>query len=151
MKAKSDSALTEKDQPGQAAPGKTKPLRIVMVNDEPLVLDSLDMMIRFLLKDAAIPCFGNCTDAMQELSRTEPDLLITDDMMPGLEGREMVRLLLLREATYPIVVFSTWSETDKWVLDYASQGYNIAVLPLPCTVDDVRRHIEASLKITIQS
>ena len=86
-------------------PRKARPLGIIMVCSEPAPFQSLQFVIRLWFKDATFHLFqDNSEEAWQELSRTDPDLLIMADAMPGLRGQEISRRLLDRKATYPIIV-----------------------------------------------
>jgi CheY-like chemotaxis protein len=128
---------------------KTRPLRIVMVNDENGVLESFGTILRWWFKDATILSFNNGAEALKELSQTEPDLLITDDRMPVMHGSELCERLLEWEVTYPIIVDSAWEPTEQWVREFADQGLNVFFLPLPFLIENLRKVLEtAGLKIS---
>lgn len=122
------------------------PPKIVMVNDEPLVLDALEMMIRFWFKDATILMFSVPEEALEELFRSDPDLLITDDKMPKLNGSDIVGRIADRNVTYPIIVTSPWSPTEQWVREWASYGLNISYLAQPCTVEELKAELTKHLE-----
>jgi len=107
-------------------------------------------VIRLWFKDATFRLFqDNGEEAWQELSRTDPDLLIMADAMPVLRGEEIGRRLLDRKATYPIIVTSAFDPTEDWVREFASRGLNVRFLVMPFTIEDVRKLLEASLKIPL--
>jgi predicted ATP-grasp superfamily ATP-dependent carboligase len=56
-------------------PRKSRPLRIVQVNDETCVNEVFDIFIRDRFQDATVLSFGNPVAALEELSQTDPDLL----------------------------------------------------------------------------
>jgi len=58
--------------------------RIVIINDEPILLKAFETLIRSRFKNSEFLLFSNSREAWQELSRTEPDLVITGDRMPGM-------------------------------------------------------------------
>ena len=122
-----------------------------MVNDERAVLEIFDILIRRWFADATVLMFGNGADALRELSRTDPDLLITDDRMAGMSGMELCLRLLDKKVTYPIIVDSPWEPTEQWVQAFATRGLNVSFLSLPCDVAGLRSRVEASLKIKIQT
>jgi len=136
----------------EETPRKSRPLRIVMVNDEEGPLRSCELVIRRWFKDVTLLSFSDSSEAWQELSRTDPDLLITDDTMPVLGGEEIVRRLADREATYPIVVLSSWGDiTERWVMEFAIRGFNVSLLPVPFDIKSFAKALETALKITIPS
>src|SRR6266481_5611502 len=91
----------------------SEPLRVVLVDDEPGVLDCLEFVIRSWFQNAMLLRFTNGFEAWQELSHTDPDLLITDDRMPVLDGGSLCLRLLERKVCYPIIVHSAWERTEK--------------------------------------
>jgi FixJ family two-component response regulator len=97
-----------------------QPLRIVNVDDEEIVLDIVKAMIRAKF-DVTIQSFQDSNEAWQELLRADPVLLITDNIMPGPTGEDLVRWLVQRQVQYPIVVTSGWPPTEQWVRNYTVQ------------------------------
>jgi TPR repeat protein len=131
-------------------PRKSRPIRITMVCSEPAPFQSLEFVIRLWFKDATFRLFqDNGEEAWQELSRIDPDLLIMADVMPVLRGEEIGRRLLDRKATYPIIVTSAFDPTEVWVREFASRGLNVRFLAMPFSIEDVRKLLEASLKIPL--
>jgi DNA-binding NtrC family response regulator len=143
--------LTELEQLGKAVARATRPLRIVLVNDEPLVLQVFDVNVRSWFKDVTVLMFDNAIDALDELSRTAPDLLITYDLMPRMSGDELCQRLLDKRVTYPVIVFSAHDRTEKWVPELGRGGLNVSSLPCPFTVEDLRKTLEVSLINRIRS
>ncbi|MGA3283404.1 MAG: response regulator [Verrucomicrobiota bacterium] len=94
-------------------PRKSRPLKIVMVNDEEGVLRSFELVIQRWFKDVTMLFFDNGAAALDELLRTDPDLLITDDTMPVMSGGELCQRLFERRVTYPIIVDSAWEPTEQ--------------------------------------
>lgn len=124
-------------------PRKSRPLRIVMVNDETCVNETFDIVIRqWWFPDATVLSFDNAAAALEELSQTPPDLLITDDKMAGMNGEELCRRLLDKKVTYPIIVDSPWEPTEQWVREFAGRGLNVSFLPLPFDVASLRTLLE---------
>jgi DNA-binding NtrC family response regulator len=131
----------------KAACRSHRPLRVVMVNDESSVLQTFELIIRHSFRDVTMVTFTNGAAALEELSRTDPDLLITDDRMAVMSGAELCRRLLARKVTYPIIVDSGYEPTEQWVREFAKQGLNVSFLPLPCDIASLRSLVEAALKI----
>lgn len=91
-----------------------EPFRIIHVDDEELVLIMVDKIIRAEFPHVRIEQFQNGDDALAELSRREPDLLITDlsnDNLPGTQktgrsGFELLSSLVDKHVKFPILVLS---------------------------------------------
>ena len=141
------AAAQFKELSRQAISRNSRPLRIVQVNDEPFVLEMFDLVIRGWFKDANVLSFSNGAAALEELSQTDPDLLITDDKMPVMDGNELCERLLDRNVTYPIIVNSAWGPTEQWVRELANRGLNVTFLPMPSSMASLRDLVEVSLKI----
>lgn len=128
-------------------PRNACPLRIVMVNDESPVLMIFDTIIRRWFSDITTLLFTNSAAALVELSRRDPDLLITDDIMPGMSGQELCQRLFERQVKYPIIVDSSWNSTEQWVRDMANRGLNVSFMAIPCNIEVILAAVETALKI----
>lgn len=113
----------------EGGPSMGSPRRIVVVDDDALACEILGLLLLEWFKDATLVVFNNPVEALEELLRGDPDLLITDDHMPRLSGAEMVGRLLDRKVGYRIVVRSADDRSGRWVQEYASEGLNVAFLP----------------------
>jgi CheY-like chemotaxis protein len=65
--------------------------RILVVDDEPDIAESLVDLIHLLVPGAAVEQAPNAEQALAMLRKHEVDLLVTDFMMPGLNGMELLR------------------------------------------------------------
>lgn len=83
----------------------TGPIRTLIVDDEPLALDGLRLL---LADDPEIALVGSCGNGMEAVSlieRLDPDLVLLDIQMPGLDGIGVARTVGLDRM--PAVVFVT--------------------------------------------
>jgi CheY-like chemotaxis protein len=119
----------------------SRPLRIVMLDDEPTVLDNLKTVLEFELDDAKILTFTDDEEALQELTREDPDLFTTDWYHPKIPCGEMLRILASRQVKYPIFVISGYAESDMakgLVRQFVAQGLNVTLLAKPWEPDQLR-------------
>lgn len=116
---------------------RTRPPRIVVVDDEDWLLEMLESSIRNKFKNVTIQTFQDSNEAWQELLRKDPDLLITRDKMPGLTGEDMVRRLVDKKVTYPIIVGGGWPPTEEWVRKLADKKSNLTFLLYPFTMEQL--------------
>jgi FixJ family two-component response regulator len=132
-------------------PGKkVLPLRIVHVDDEDVLLKLIETTICAKFNNVTIQSFQNSDEAWRELSQTDPDLLITDDAMPGLSGEELVRRLAERRVQYPIIVTSGWPPTEQWVRKYAGTNLNITFLRCPFELKQLYKELHRQLGSKLQ-
>lgn len=128
---------------------RTQPIRIVSVNDEEVFLELVETIASKHFKGVTVQSFQDAEQAWQELSRTDPDLLITDDLMGKLNGDEIVRRLAEKKVAYPIIVINAFgSSRDQWVSDYAKRGVNVTMLSAPYEVESLVRALESALRIS---
>ena len=126
---------------------RPRPLRIVAVYSEPSVLESLKVLLGKWFPDDTLLYLSDTFSAWEDLSRTDPDLLITGTWFPAMRGEEIVRRLLDRKADYPIIVMSTYDPEELWVRECAGRGLNIKFLSMPFDVATFRNLVAASLNI----
>ena len=90
-----------------------KPMRVVVVDDEPLARE--DMMHLLAGRDDVnvVATCTNGTEALEAVRRLQPDVLLLDIRMPGLDGFHVVAQLDRRELPY--IVFVT--AFDRFAID----------------------------------
>jgi CheY-like chemotaxis protein len=111
-------------------------LRIVMLDDEPTVLQSLKLLFGWFVKEAAVVTFTDAEEALQELEREEPDLFTTDSAHPGMRASEMLRILSARKVNYPIFVLSAFARAEH-VLLWGVHHADVTLVPKPFSIDDL--------------
>ena len=100
-----------------------------------------DQSIRWVLEKAldkagmAERSFADANSALKALEQTEPDALITDIRMPGMDGLELLERLRTLHPTLPVIVITAHSDLDSAVSAY--QGGAFEYLPKPFDIDDV--------------
>jgi len=110
-------------------PLNPEPVRIIVVDDEEWFVEMIKVVI--LEKyDMALQTFTSSRAAWQELERTAPDLLMVGGVMPQISGEEIVRGLMARRASYPIIVVSGFLSEDA-VLGWFPKARNIFFLRKP--------------------
>lgn len=88
-----------------------KELKILFVEDE--------VNISKLLKDALSDYFYSFTvasdgvEGLEKFKKVNPDILITDIMMPNLDGLEMTKEIKKINENIPVIVLSAFSDKEK--------------------------------------
>lgn len=98
-----------------------EPIRVVLVDDSPFTLASLRYFLGGLGRFVVV---GEGKDGLTGLdlaSRLQPDLVITDVQMPGLDGLELVERLRQLEPTVRTIVISS-NQGEAWHRCSASSG-----------------------------
>lgn len=129
-------------------PGRTRPLRIVILDDQPCLHDVYRFGLeRWYNQIEVVRCHGGDA-AWEELSREEPDLFITDRNHPGMSCSEMLKRLAERKAKFPIILISAGVQfLGKAALRSAEKNLNFTFLHKPFEVDRFREVVEAALGV----
>jgi len=128
-------------------PRGTRPLRIVMLDDEPMTLDVLEAIIRARFRDATVLKFDDAEEALNELAREAPDVFTTDWQHSKINGREMLHLLAQRGVRYPVFVISGLAQVRDTLLRMPPKNLNVTYLRKPCTPAKLVEALEVALKI----
>jgi len=109
-----------------------------------------DRSIRWVLERAlsqsgfSITTFEGASEVLGQLAKTQPDAIISDIRMPGMDGLELLERIQADYAGIPIIIMTAHSDLDSAVSSY--QGGAFEYLPKPFDVDDavalVKRAVE---------
>ena len=109
-----------------------------------------DRSIRWVLEKALqrsemdVICFDNATDVPKRLEHQQPDAIVTDIRMPGMDGLSLLDHIHARHPELPVIIMTAHSDLDSAVSAY--QGGAFEYMPKPFDVDEavdlVRRAID---------
>lgn len=107
------------------------PARILAVEDEP---DLVELIKYHLLRAGhLVATAGTGWDALEQIRRERPDLILLDLMLPDLDGFGVCEILRRdpATATIPIIIVSAWSSPDTrhlglelGALDYLTKPFS---------------------------
>ena len=140
---------TRSTKPPAKPPGNPRcprPLRIVMLDDEPLVLDAVKLMLGFDLPNSFFLTFTDAESALQELEWKAPDLFTTDWNHAKMRCDEMLQVLAAKRVKYPVFVISVYAQ-EKDVLPYKGPDLQVAFLAKPFLLEDLRRLLSLHLSL----
>ena len=90
-----------------------KPSRVVVVDDEDKIRELLGAYFRsdgFEVLEAS-----DGEEALEVCERSNPDLVVLDVMLPGIDGVEVLRRLRTRSDVFVILLTARAEETDKLI------------------------------------
>lgn len=99
------------------------PLRTLLVDDEPLALDRLTLLCA---REPLLDVVGTAEDgpsALAQLGQLDPDLVLLDIAMPGLDGLEVARAMNKRERPPAIVFCTAFDQFAVAAFDVAAIDY----------------------------
>jgi two-component system nitrogen regulation response regulator GlnG len=99
-----------------------------------------DRSIRWVLEKAlkqsnmAVTTFENANGVLDRLADEQPDAIITDIRMPGVDGLQLMEKIGSRYPHLPVIIMTAHSDLDSAVSAY--QGGAFEYLPKPFDVDE---------------
>lgn len=120
-----------------------EPYRLLLVDDEPNILSSLQRMFR--KENYQISTAGSAREALEILSREKFQLIISDQMMPGMSGAELLQQV--REC-YPdtIRIMLTGHADTSAVMGAIKDGAVYRFIIKPAQEDDLRLSVALALE-----
>lgn len=121
--------------------------KILVVDDEPINLEFFDVMLSKLGFEIAKAVDGE--DALVKVEEFEPDLIVLDNIMPGLSGWEVTKLLkqddeYSRFRDVPIIMFSAMDNVKDKI-----EGFELGIddyITKPFNFSEVLARIRAVLR-----
>ncbi|MCG6969324.1 MAG: nitrogen regulation protein NR(I) [Gammaproteobacteria bacterium] len=99
-----------------------------------------DRSIRWVLEKAlkqanlTVECFDSATGLIELLAHKQPDAIITDVRMPGMDGLQLLSKINEHYPNLPVIIMTAHSDLDSAVSAY--QGGAFEYLPKPFDVDE---------------
>jgi len=87
------------------------PKKILVVDDEPLVCETVKMFLEFDGHKVSTAASGN--EALDLFGRERFDLVVTDYTMPGMNGADLARAIKARQPGQPVVMLTAHAEMLK--------------------------------------
>jgi YesN/AraC family two-component response regulator len=118
--------------------------RVLFVDDEPKILEGLRRMLYPLRNEWHTAFASNGRDALQLLSESDYDVLVTDIRMPGMSGIELLQEVV---KLFPNVVRLVLSGTADRAITLRSVTLAHQYLVKPCDAATLRATVEQSFRL----
>jgi CheY-like chemotaxis protein len=116
---------------------------VLLVEDNPHVLALLE---RALEKQATIMTAADAADAVLRASESQPDLIVADFSLPGMDGLQLVHKLRSRPATakIPVVLMATKNDIHEKL--HSAQEWTEEIIEKPFMLDAATAVIRRALE-----
>lgn len=99
--------LSKTTKPDNVAP---QALSVMVVDDNPDDRDVMDLLVKSALPAATVTLADNAFQALVAIGRAAPDIVITDILMPHMNGFEMLRQLATHCVVRPRLIIAVSSQ-----------------------------------------
>jgi DNA-binding NarL/FixJ family response regulator len=102
------------------------PVRLIVVDDHPVVRDGIKGMLDYDDRIDVVGEAGDGVEALAQVRRLDPDLVLMDLRMPGGDGVSAIRALREESADRPRILVLTTYDTDRDIhtaIDAGADGY----------------------------
>ncbi|OGT91925.1 MAG: nitrogen regulation protein NR(I) [Gammaproteobacteria bacterium RIFOXYD12_FULL_61_37] len=114
-----------------------------------------DRSIRWVLEkalqkgDMATASFTNAADFLTALEREQPDVVLSDIRMPGMDGLTLLSKIRQRHPELPVIIMTAHSDLDSAVSAY--DGGAFEYLPKPFDLDDAVEQVRKACRANRRS
>ena len=103
-------------------------LRLMVVEDDPILLKQLEKILRREIRE--VYPFPEPSAALASLEEIDPDVVLTDIKMPGMNGLEMVERMRALGREIPVIVASAFSDPEYFQKAIKLKVENFVVKPI---------------------
>ncbi len=114
--------------------------KILVVDDE----DSIHLLYKEELEEEGYQVISAMTgeEGLKLFKEEEPDLVILDINMPGMDGIEVLRQMKQMKPDVPVILSSAYPEYKQDLASWASDDYIVKSFNLDELKNSVRRHLK---------
>ena len=108
-----------------------EPIRVVLVDDDPLVRAGLSLMLRGAPQLEIVGEAGDGVQALEVIARTRPDVVLMDIRMPGTDGVTATAAITARPGAPRIIALTTFDADDlvRKAISAGAAGYLVKDTP----------------------
>ena len=139
-----DALLARSQQTGAAHPRNSgNKLRVVVVEDDSLLQTIYRETLASWPMEIELCVFDHGLDALVELGREPPDLLIADLRMPGLDGFEMIRRLRENPVASRVAIVVVSALTSEEIIEGGGLPEDVTVYRKPVPFHELHGYMQA--------
>lgn len=114
-----------------------KKIRVIVFDDHPAIRDNIEMLVDAEDDMMCVGTFADCSDVERKIEKSNPDVIIMDIQMPGINGIDGVKQIKLKFAEAKILM-QTVFEDEQRIFDSICAGASGYILKKSSTEDIVK-------------
>lgn len=115
--------------------------QVLVVEDEPDFRQLFELHLRSWDLPIELHCVASGFDALVRIGASQPDLLITDLRMPGIDGFEMLRALKAAGSIHELEIIVVTALTEHTIQERGGLPEGVTVLYKPLRFAQLRRQL----------
>jgi len=88
-------------------------IKVIMFDDNDSLRDSVTMLLQDTKDFRLVESYSHCLDVIDNIKETQPDVVLMDIDMPGMNGIEGVRLIRKNFPTVQILMLTVFDDDEK--------------------------------------
>lgn len=118
-------------------------IKIFVCDDDPGILEVVKIILE--QNNYKVLTASSGKGIQKKLAESQPNLLLLDLWMPGIEGTEITRILKKDDSTknIPIIIISALSDTNNITRQIGADGF----LPKPFAISDLLAIVKKNIHI----
>lgn len=119
-------------------------MKVLICDDQALIRDGLEMLLRLERDIEVVGQAQDGAEAVELVAKYQPDLVLMDLKMPGMNGIEATRQIRTHHPAVKVLVLTTYDD-DEWVFDAiraGASGYLLKDTPRTDVLKAVRGTVE---------
>nr|VDG62901.1 DNA-binding response regulator [Streptococcus thermophilus] len=121
----------------------TTSVRVVLVDDQQLMRQGLSMLLGTVDEIEVVGEAADGAEALSIIERTDPDAVLADARMPGMDGLELTAQCALRHPGVPVIILTTFDDTP--VVEGALAAGAAGFLLKDSSTDDLVAAVRAAI------
>lgn len=119
----------------------SEPIRILLVEDQSMVQGALAALLELDPAIKVVGRAGNGKQALEQVDELQPDLVVTDIEMPGMDGLSLAARLRQKQPAVPTMILTTFARPGylRRALEAGVRAYLLKDAPADDLADAVHR------------
>ena len=119
-------------------------MKILLCDDQAVIRDGMEMLLQLEKDFQMVGSAQDGFEAVELAAKTQPDLILMDLKMPGMNGIEATREIRKKFPNIKILVLTTYDD-DEWVFDAiraGASGYLLKDTPRQKIIEAIRGTVD---------